>query len=93
MVVSPTIKGYQLDRSEIQQTVSADSTDSELTHTVLYYPEIQILNVKIIDDTLGEILSEGTLATGYTNAELPASVYQEYQSYIDEYTSWVCACK
>ncbi|WP_170207011.1 mucin-binding protein, partial [Ligilactobacillus murinus] len=86
VVVSPTIKGYQLDRSEIQQTVSADSTDSELTHTVLYYPEIQILNVKIIDDTLGEILSEGTLATGYTNAELPASVYQEYQSYIDEYT-------
>ncbi|NEF94660.1 mucin-binding protein, partial [Ligilactobacillus murinus] len=87
VVVSPTIKGYDLSRSEIQQIVSVDSTDSELTHTVLYYPEIQTLNVKIIDDTLGETIIQGTLATGYTNAELPASVYQQYQNYIDAYTN------
>ena len=87
MVVSPTIKGYYTNTVYVQQLVSVDSTDSELTHTVLYYPEIQTLNVKIIDDTLGETIIQGTLATGYTNAELPASVYQQYQNYIDAYTN------
>ena len=87
VVVSPTIRGYYTDTANIQQFVSVDSTDSELTHTVLYYPEIQILNVKIIDDTLGETLAESNLATGYSDAELPASVYQTYQDYIDVYTN------
>ncbi|MEY8662845.1 KxYKxGKxW signal peptide domain-containing protein, partial [Ligilactobacillus faecis] len=86
-VQSPTVSGYTPDKAKIESiNVTHETPESDLSFTVYYAPEQQVLNYKVIDDTENkELVPVTLLGTGESESNIPLSIYQRYQKIADGY--------
>ncbi|MEY8662909.1 KxYKxGKxW signal peptide domain-containing protein, partial [Ligilactobacillus faecis] len=86
-VQSPTVSGYTPDKAKIESINATHETpESDLSFTVYYAPEQQVLNYQVIDDTENkELVPVTLLGTGESESDVPLSIYQRYQKIADDY--------
>ena len=82
-VHSPAVKGYTPDADQIAAvTVNPDSKN--IDHTVTYSPDAQKLDVKFIDDTIGETLKT-VVKNGVTHADAGYNTQADIQHYVGQH--------
>lgn len=81
----PSITGYTPSQSSVAAQ-SVDSTTNDATVDITYTGDAQTLNYQIVDDTTGQTLQTGTLATGASNGTVPTQATTDLQNIVSGYT-------